>query len=73
MADGKLKFTITVDGNGNAIIKDMNGNIQKVQKTSVAATSKMSKGFAGLWKQMAGAGLAIAGLRALQRAISDVV
>ena len=73
MADGKLKFTITVDGNGNAIIKDMNGNIQKVQKTSVAATSKMSKGFAGLWKQMAGAGLAIAGFVALKRAIADVV
>ena len=77
MSDGKLKFVITIDDKGTPIIKDMAGNIQKIEKTTVAATSKMSKGFGSMWKQMALGQAAFAaarkGFSMIKQAIGDSI
>ena len=70
MSDGKLKFVITIDDKGTPIIKSMDGSIKRIEKTSVAATKKMSKGFGSMWKQMAGGQLIFAGIHKAIRTLS---
>jgi hypothetical protein len=50
---GRLKFVIEIDDKGLPVVKKLNGEIQTLEKEATGATGKMSKGFAGMWAQMA--------------------
>jgi len=50
---GRLKFVIEIDDKGLPVIKNINGEIVKLEKETTGATGKMSKGFGSMWAQMA--------------------
>jgi len=49
----RLKFIIEIDDKGNPVVKNLDGSIQKLGKTTTAATGQAVGGFGAMWKQMA--------------------
>lgn len=49
---GKIQFIIEIDDKGSVVIKDLDGKIRQIVKTSQEGTTAASAGFGGMWKSM---------------------